>query len=235
MMYYEKIINEISKFGFDIKTYSVVGSNSNKTPKNSKSDIDHLLIVKGKNNINKLKKLKENIDNLILKFKIQDFHHKVFDEYTFIQASKYDAMRIYEFQQNYEEIFNNFDISQANISIKSFVNSMIIQFTYYLFSPIETNLYNVNIPKKLKDRFNRNCEILQAAGIEIVKQEIINEINLKFKEIFTENPNIFLQNIQKYNSNILIKYYNYFPHEYINKSNIYKVENYKLKDIKWIF
>jgi len=193
----------------------LVGSRVNGTW-NAKSDFDSIVVIDITEDVNKIKIIREEINDVIEHINKNNFYHfKLFNKKELDSASVYDGFRIYEFLTNKISSLNNYQIHlNPVLNQDSFINSLLIQEVYEHY----TSKFNSKSHKRMIKRFERNNEILK-----------INNIRPYFNEYCTQQfciHTLFAQFLNTKTNHLsmvefLKNYYLHFPHEYINKAAFY--------------
>ncbi|WP_046746194.1 hypothetical protein [Kordia zhangzhouensis] len=196
---------------------------------NENSDFDYILITNYKFEICILTKISNELNtklNNIFKSKISV---KVFDLASFENLYFQDYFRYLEYKISHEPIKNinkvfsiKFSDLTNEILFNQLINSILIQYWWSIITISNNPETEQKVLKKLKYRIRRNIELYNSitdsniSQTEIVKSIVNNTLYSKINKLDINNYKFFL-----------VKYFDYFEHEMINKSNYY---NYTLKE-----
>jgi len=214
-----KIADELKKIGVIILDCYLVGSGMNNQSLADIDDIDSAMILTGNYSDKELLIIRDIIDNLILKMDtLNKYHFRLFDEAGFQNLSDYDGYRLFEFQCDNLSFYDTNILFQSKPILNSdnFNISYLIQLVYDCLMNQEIFEFKID-GKKAENRLKRNMEINSINGIELDINET-NSMLKKFLEI-RNNSNQSISEWQKF----LSKYYLRVKHEFINKSNRYKL------------
>jgi len=214
-----RIDKELKNIGVIILDCYLVGSGMSNLSIADVDDIDSAMILAGNYSDKELLFIRNIIDNLMLKVDtFNKYHFCLFDEVGFRNLSDYDGYRLFEFQCDNLSFYDSDILFQSRPVLNSdnFNISYIIQLVYGCLTNRKIFEFRID-DEKAKYRLKRNFEINSINGIE----SYVNGTSMMLKEFLEirNNSNRSIYEWQKF----LSKYYLRVKHEFINKSNQYKL------------
>jgi len=217
-----RIAKKLKSIGVSMLDCYLVGSGMSSPSLADIEDIDSAMILTGNYSDEEMLIIRDGLDTLLLKVDTwSKYHFRLFDEIGFRRLAVYDGYRLYEFRED-NLSFCNTDIlhqSEPILNSENFTVSYLTQLVYDCL--MNRDIFkSAVVSKKATDRLKRNVEINKINAINGIGLDA-NAISSMLDDFWKlrDNSNQSISEWQQF----LSSYYSRMTHEFINKSNRYKL------------